>query len=375
MKCLLQALCEVPMWGYKKRLTRDVSRWREAGWLTAEAESRIVEELARSGREVGLASALGILASILLSFAVVSFVAAHWQEMPRGARLALIFALISAGYAAAGYLASRGAAKMADAGILFSCAVFGAGIALISQMYHIDGHPPDGVLLWGLGSFLAGAALRSNPALALSLVLFALWTAMEMGGSGRVHWPFLGAWAAVSAAFAWQRWQPGVHLSGLAMTMFVIGLGYVINKGHAHHVVVGIGLLVAALSIAAMKSRPEWDGVAAPALGYAIAAAYVGMFALQFFEDISTSRLILLAAITLLGLLATIAFGLYSGHRGALWLGYIGFSIEILSVYWKTVGTLLDTSLFFLVAGLIVAALAYMAYRLAQRGGMERGIA
>ena len=124
-----------------------------------------------------------------------------------------------------------------------------------------------------------------------------------------------------------------------------------------------------------MKSWPETDWVAAPALGYAIVAAYAGLFALQFIDDISTSRLILLAAITLLGLLGAIAYGLYSGHRGALWLGYIGFSIEILSVYWKTVGTLMDTSLFFLVAGLIVAALAYMAYRLAQRGDVRRELA
>lgn len=363
------------MWGYKKRLTRDLTRWREAGWLTSEAETRIVEELARSGREVGLASALGILASVLLGFAVVSFVAAHWAEMPRGARLGLILSLIWIGYAAAGYLASRGAAKLADAAILFSSAVFGSGIALISQMYHIDGHPPDGVLLWGLGSFLAGAALRSNPALALSMVLFALWTAMEMAASGRVHWPFLAAWLAVSAAFAWQRWQPGVHLSGLAMTVFVISLGFFINNGHAHEIVVAIGLLAAAMSITAMKSWPETDWVAAPALGYAIVAAYAGLFALQFIEDISTNRLILLAAITLLGLLGAIAYGLYSGHRGSLWLGYIGFSIEILSVYWKTVGTLLDTSLFFLVAGGIVAALAYMAYRLAQRGDVRRELA
>ncbi len=360
------------MWGYKKRLTRDLQHWKSAGWLTDEAESNILAELARSGREVGLASALGILASVLLGFAVISFVAAHWQEMPRGARLGLILSLIWAGYAAAAYFASRGAAKMADAAILFSSAVFGAGIALISQMYHIDGHPPDGVLLWGLGSLLAGAALRSNPALALAMVLFALWTGLEMGGSGRVHWPFLAVWAAVAAAFAWQRWHPGVHLSGVAMTVFVISLGFFIGKGQAHHVVVAIGLLTAALAIAAMNSWPDGDWVTAPALGYAIAATYAGLFALQFIDDVSTPRLILLAAMTLLGLLGAIAYGLAQGHRGALWLGYIGFSIEILALYWKTVGSILDTSLFFLVAGLIVAGLAYMAWRLAGRGDTRR---
>jgi uncharacterized membrane protein len=67
-------------------------------------------------------------------------------------------------------------------------------------------------------------------------------------------------------------------------------------------------------------------------------------------------------------LIAAIFWGLRSGNRGALWLGYVGFSIEILAIYGKTVGTLLNTSLFFLIAGLIVSGLAWVAYRLHQHG-------
>ena len=52
---------------------------------------------------------------------------------------------------------------------------------------------------------------------------------------------------------------------------------------------------------------------------------------------------------------------------------YLGFSIEILSLYWQTVGSILGTSLFFLIAALIVTALAFVALRLAQRGD-ARGI-
>ena len=63
-------------------------------------------------------------------------------------------------------------------------------------------------------------------------------------------------------------------------------------------------------------------------------------------------------------LLALIWYGLSAHNRGALWLGYVAFSVEILALYAKTVGTMLDTSLFFLVAGLIVALLAGMAWKL-----------
>ena len=130
------------MWGSGKRLGDDVRRWRGEGWVTAEGETRILAELAQRGSGVSLASALGILASVLLGFAVMSFVAAHWEDMSRIFRLLLLFGLILAGYGAAGFFETRGKQLFADAAILFSVAAFGASIMLIAQMFHIDGNPP-----------------------------------------------------------------------------------------------------------------------------------------------------------------------------------------------------------------------------------------
>ena len=76
----------------------------------------------------------------------------------------------------------------------------------------------------------------------------------------------------------------------------------------------------------------------------------------------------LIAILVIALVLAAIFWGLKAGNSGALWIGYIGFSVEILAIYIKTIGTLLNTSLFFLVAGLIVSALAGLAYRLHARG-------
>lgn len=360
------------MWGYSKKLTRDVARWREAGWLTADGEANILADIAKGGRDVGLATSLGILASVLLGFAVISFVAAHWQDMPRGLRLGMLLALLWGGYGAAGAFASRESRGFSDAAILFANAVYGASIALISQMYHIDGHPPDGVVLWGAGCFVSGLLLRSNPALALSLVLFSVWTAMEMGNSGKVHWPFLIAWAAVTAAFAWQRWKPGAHLSGLALAIFTMSLGYVLRDGHAHALTAALGCGALAATLAVLNLWRDAEPVAGPALGYAIATAFAGLFAMQFIDHISTLGLIIMGAITLLFLLGVISYGLWHGQRGAIWLGYAGFSIEVLSLYWKKFGSLLDTSAFFLMAGLIVAGLAFLATRLVNRGNGNR---
>lgn len=363
------------MWGYSNKLKRDVGRWREAGWVTAEGEAHILAEAAKGGGETRLASSLGILASVLLGFAVVSFVAAHWQDMTRGFRLGLLLALLWGAYGAAGLFAVRQARGFGDAAILFANAVFGASIALISQMYHIDGRPADGVLLWAGGAFLSGVTLRSNPALALALVLFCVWTGMEMIRTGAVHWPFLIAWGLVTAAFAWQRWRPGAQLSGLALAVFTVALGYYLRAGHAHALTAVLGCAVAAAAIATLNLWPKTEGVAAPALSYAIATAFAGLLGMQFIDYISAAGLAVLGALTLMFLLCSIAYGLWNSYRGALWLGYIGFSIEILALYWKTVGSLLDTSAFFLVAGVIVAALAFLATRLVHRRTKNTAVA
>jgi uncharacterized membrane protein len=194
---------------------------------------------------------------------------------------------------------------------------------------------------------------------------------METLEQERVHWPFLIAWGLVAAAFYWQHWRPGLHLAGISLSIFIVSLGYLLDQGHQHTLVALIGVIVAGAAVIAEKTRPDLEHLAGPVLAYAIGVAYAGFFALQFIENTSRASLIVLAAIVLLLLLAAISHGLESRNRGAVWLGYIGFSIEVLWVYWETVGSILGTSLFFLIAALIVSALAYLALRLARRRDMK----
>lgn len=355
------------MWSYRKRLERDLARWRDAGWVTPAGETAIRAELAAGGRGIGLANSLAILAAVLIGFAVMSFVGANWQEMPRLLRLALLFGSLWVSYGLAGHLALRGMTGFAHAAILLGVSIFGASIMLISQMYHMDGNPPDAVLAWAGGALLAGVALLSNPTLAFAMVLVAVWGGWEAGQREAVFWPFLVPWALVSAAFYWRRWKPGLHLSGLALTGFLVSLGYLLRDGHAHGLVVALGLGVIGVALAGERLNPELTTLWPGTVNYEIVIAFAGLFALQFVEHPELDVFTLLAVLALALNIAAIFWGVRSGNRSALWLGYVGFSFEILAVYSKTIGSLLNTSLFFLVAGLIVAGLAGMAYRLHAR--------
>ncbi len=356
------------MWSYRKRLDRDLVRWRDAGWITPEGEGAIRRDLETGAHTLGLANALAILSAVLIGFAVMSFVAANWQDMPRILRIGLLIAALWAAYGFAGVFARRGMAGFAHAAILLGVAVFGGSIMLISQMYHMDGNPADAVLLWAGGALLAGIGLRSNPALAAAMGLAVYWGVTEALRLDQVFWPFLVPWALISAAFYWQRWRPGLHLSGLALTGFVVSLGYDLSGGHAHGLVVAAGLGAMAAAMAGERLKPDLSALWPGLFNYGLITALAGLLALQFVEDPTLDVFILLAVLALALLVAAIYWGLLSANRGALWIGYIGFSLEILAVYGKTMGTLLNTSLFFLVAGLIVSGLAAIAYRLHRRG-------
>ena len=352
---------------YARRLDRDLVRWREAGWLSADGEASIRRDVASQSRSVELAPVLGILGAVLIGFGAMSFVAAHWNEMARLLRLALIFGGLFGAYGLAGLLFDRDHPAFAHAAILTGVALFGAGIMLIAQMFHISGHAEDAVLTWALGALGAGVVLRSNPALALAMLLMGLWSGWEMGDSDRVHWPFLIGWAAVAAGMLWRGWIPGLHLAAVVLSIWIVTIGYFLFHGHGHGVVVGIGLIIAAAGMAGPVILGRWRTWGAAAIAYGMTIAFAGLFALQFIETAPLDHLILLAIITLALVVGGIWFGLRSSNSALLWLGYGGFSIEVLALYFKTVGTLLGSSLFFLSAGAIVILLAVAAYRLHSR--------
>ncbi len=355
------------MWGYQEKLKRDLERWRAAGWIDDAGVRAIRADVATRGKGIGLPGALAILAAVLIGFAVMSFVAANWQDMSRVFRLGLLTALLWSVYGLAAALFRRGLDAFGHAAVLAGCAIFGADIMLVSQMYHMDGNAPDVVLVWAAGTLLAGVLLRSNPALAFALILFSVWGMWETGQRETLHWPYLIPWALVSAAFYWQRWEPGVHLSGVALTGFILTYGYLNHRTGGHEIVVLIGTLIGALSVLGLQRMPALSAVWKGGIVYALAIMFAGLFALQFIQSPALGEFLVLAVLALIVTLGAIWWGLTDDDRRTLWLGYLGFSAEVLAIYGKTVGTLLGSSLFFLSAGFVVAGLAYFAYRLHAR--------
>ena len=236
------------MWSYRGRLERDLARWRERGWIDDTGLEGIRADLAQRGSAIQLSTSLAVLGAVLIGFAAMSFVAANWQEMPRIARLGLLIAALWGCYGVAGALFARGHAVFGHAAVLAGVGVFGASIMLVAQMYHIDGNPPDAVLVWAAGALLAGVLFSSNPALALAMILAGLWSGWETVLTEAVHWPFLIGWSAVAAA-SWRRWAPGLHISAIVLSLWTISLGYIYSTACPLGGAI-IGLVICGLAIA-----------------------------------------------------------------------------------------------------------------------------
>ena len=370
------------MLGYRSKLESDLPRWQAAGWVTGDGAKAIRAELAASGSKFGISGVLAILAAVLLLFGVMLFVAANWQDMPRIFRLGLILAFLWGAYAFAGVLFQRGLDAFGHAATLFGSGVYGAGIMLVAQMYHIDGNPPDLALWWGLGVALAAVLLRSNPCFVLAILLFTLWTWWQSVQSGQLHWPFLPVWLGLCVALRFTtRWRPGVHLLALSLLAFILTLGWVLPNGYGSITMSAIGLVLVAIFIAAGPEIDRFVRISRPGLCYGFALAFAGLFVMQFLEGFFTifgtppngavaangMSLLMLGAIALALTFGVIFWGARTENRALMWLGYIGFSAEIIGIYFRTIGKLLDTSLFFLSTGVLVALLAWLAYWLHQR--------
>jgi uncharacterized membrane protein len=360
---------------YRTRVERDLAHWQSAGWVSETGASAIRADLAARKPVLGAASVLAILGAVLFGFAVMSFVAANWTAMSKLARLILLLAALWACYGGAAWLFGRQLAAFAHATVLGGIAVYGASIMLIAQMYHMDGNAPDAVLMWALGTLLAAVLVPSTPALGAAFVLLAVWSGWERALSQTAHWPFLVPWAAAAVAAAWLRWRPGLHLAALSLVAWLVPLGYFVLDRHAHWLVAATGVAAALATVAAGPAIDRWTRSSQAIFAYAVAVAFTGLFHMQFINDLFDPRVarltlgefVALAGVTLALLVAAMFWALRTDNRGALWVGYAAFAVEIFAIYVRMLGTLLNTSLFFLIAALIVSGLAWAAYRLHRR--------
>ena len=366
------------MASYRTKVQRDISRWREAGLIddaTARALSFDAER--NSGAPISFGAVLALLAAALLAAAVIIFIAANWQALPRLARVGMLFSLILAGYVGGAVLRLSGREAAGEGAYVVAAAGFGAAIALIAQIYHMSGDEAQAVLVWGAGTAFAAAALRSGALNAGAALLAGAWlltsTFQGRGLSGLpLSYPFVAA--ALYALSFWTGSRLSRHLLLLSVYLFV-ALAYWRDETSFAAPLLLAGAAAAVFAAArlypAQAARLSGLGAGLPVQALAAFLAGVGTVQMALVDEPGFA---FPSALAFAGIVAAL---LVAGrdNRALRWFAYAAFAFNLCFVYVVMLGTMIDTAAFFLVAGLTLALLAWLIARFERRIAGARGMA
>src|SRR3954464_9076121 len=180
---------------YRQRLEADLARWEADGVITPAVLAAIRVALPPLAPGINIAVVVAIVGGLLIAAAFLAFVAAHWIEIARLMRLAILLAGIVIAHGLGAWFARTGRPVLSDLCAGVGAIIFGAGIALVGQMYHLGGDFAGGMLLWTIGALAAAALTGSRGALAVALVAATIWSSMRtVDELDAPHLPFLMIW-------------------------------------------------------------------------------------------------------------------------------------------------------------------------------------
>jgi uncharacterized membrane protein len=161
-------------------LIREIDLWVREGMVT-EVQARAILGRYKTAEQ---ASAWGRIAfavagAVLIGLGVILLIAYNWDRIPKYSKLALIFLFLITAHGAALY--DRRTAVRETLHVLGTM-LFGAGIWLIAQIYHMNAHYPTGILVWGLGALALAWTLPSLAQALIAAVLLVLWSGFEFYG-------------------------------------------------------------------------------------------------------------------------------------------------------------------------------------------------
>lgn len=355
---------------------RHIARWRETGLIDARTAEALLDDVGQHGlRRWRMADALGIMAGVLVGAAILIFVAANWDAVPRLARVIGLFAVIAAGYIGGAVLRIRGHEWSADACWIVAACGFGASIALISQMYHLSGDERGAVLLWSAGTALAAVVLRSGPLTVMACLLASGWMMLSIGArfggwSDLLIWPGLAA--LLYGLSIWTDSPKSRHIILFSLTVFACLIAWQTDSTIAPMLLCSISLPVFVFAHFRAKLAKSIFGIGGWIPFHALLAFLSGIWTLQW-QWAESSAFLFASILALVAIVAAIATeGRHD--KSVRRLAYAGFLLQIFFIYAIMIATMLGTAGFFLLAGFVLAGLAFASTRMEKtvRNGQGR---
>ena len=413
---------------YRQRLHADLARWEADGVITPAAVGSIRSALPPLAPGINIPVVVAIVGGLLIAAAFLAFVAAHWTEIERPLRFAILAAGIVIAHGLAGWFARTDRSVLADLCSSVGAIIFGAAIALVGQMYHLGEDFAGGMLIWAVGALAAAMLTGSRGAFAVALVVASMWSVMRANEAHDLpHPPFVSFWLiAAGLACAWNS-RVAAHLVAVASLPWwitaaleffphnfdpalVLGDGAALLLGGglalaaapwsgARHLgaalstygafaLAGVATLEVAVSAfyfyySASDGQPVWAnacGIAGAIAAFVIAA--MTRRAGPAFAGVAIALVLATAAIPrppqgnepwlayvaeLAAMLCLVVSGMLDDVRPRIVAGWIGIAGVIAGITWAVKGSLLRRSAFLAASGIVAVALAFALNRLLPR--------
>ena len=231
----------------RRWLGDELAHWLAAGLIEQQRIDRILElyettsDSGHRKRSVARFTLMGISA-FLVGLAALLLVSYNWDALHWGTKLAMIFAAVTAAHAVGFILRFHAAApRLSEVAFLLGCLLYGAGIWLVAQIFHLDSHYPDGVFWWAVGVLPFALFLDTALLHVLLTSLLALWAGMEVLG-----------FSHLGPLWFWPWWPNGAYSLPL---LAAAGLLWAYRRGSA----VVVGLYIPLLAWWVMLQALAWD--------------------------------------------------------------------------------------------------------------------
>jgi hypothetical protein len=386
-------------------LEKQLERWTAAGVVDSATAARIrALEASQAPSErlrwpVLLALGLG---GVLLCAGVLLFVAAHWDELSPGSRFTLVLLMVAA-FPLAGALTADRFPALSTTFYAVGTVCTGAGIFLAAQIFNLQEHWPNGILLWAIAA-LAGWLLLGNWAQAMLLALlvpawlcseweirtegFAIGSRLMAEGLLLLAITYLSARGTPTNSSSMEDtparralgWIGAILFLPLAITAFVErrehdSFWWVRSAHGPSSLLLFVGWMIAIAGPLALafwlRRKAAWVNAIA-----AVWVLVIGSFGSAYGSNSSTLAVYAWNSIGIYfwagaGALALIAWGLHERRRERINLGVAGFALTVLFFYFSNVMDKLGRSASLIGAGLLLLLGGWILER-TRRGLMAR---
>ena len=373
---------------FQRKLEREIELWLKEGILLPEQKERILARyrlIKRADEKAGpgkLITTISILGSILVGVGVILFIASNWSAIPKWGKLLIVFSSMLSSYGFGFYLRyeAKTYPKVGASLILLGSIIFGAGMFLIAQIYHITVHYPNGPLLWGLFVLPLAYLLRFKSLISLAVLVLLIWLGME--ASLRISYSesleiimiiplFLMAGLALWAVGLMHREWKSLRIisspyiligslitffAGFNLTFDIFEMG----RGSGVFLVFYPGIVILFLLALILRCLPEGKerGWTPEILGLVILMAIVIFLSLFFprasYESMRGGLRLFFNILFALEIFGLIILGFVRRYPTYVNIGLLFFSLDVFARYFDFFWELLPRSLFFILGGLLL---------------------